>query len=110
MGLDQGAGYGIVVGFGFFFVFLTIALVFGDYRARGGPPLQLGGLQHCRWVAWRGAHAGQQCVCQAPRKRFRDITEPRLPKLAAWADENDMDLHCACMRTAGPVWECTLLV
>ena len=34
--LDQGAGYGIVVGFGFFFVFLTIALVFGDYRARGG--------------------------------------------------------------------------
>ncbi|CAL5222256.1 g4593 [Coccomyxa viridis] len=36
VGLDQGAGYGIVVGFGFFFVFLTIALVFGDYRARGG--------------------------------------------------------------------------
>lgn len=34
--LDQGAGYGIVVGFGFFFVFLTIALVYGDYRARGG--------------------------------------------------------------------------
>lgn len=34
--LNQGAGYGIVVGFGFFFVFLTIALVYGDYRARGG--------------------------------------------------------------------------
>ena len=34
--LSQGAGYGIVVGFGFFFVFLTIALVYGDYRARGG--------------------------------------------------------------------------
>lgn len=34
--LDQGSGYGIVVGFGFFFVFLTIALVYGDYRARGG--------------------------------------------------------------------------
>ena len=34
--LTQGAGYGIIVGFGFFFVFLTIALVYGDYRARGG--------------------------------------------------------------------------
>lgn len=32
----QGAGYGIVVGFGFFFAGLTIALVYGDYRARGG--------------------------------------------------------------------------
>ncbi|CAL8465288.1 g4823 [Coccomyxa elongata] len=34
--LTEGAGYGIVVGFGFFFAGLTIALVYGDYRARGG--------------------------------------------------------------------------
>lgn len=32
----QGAGYGIVVGFGFFFAGLTIALVYADYHARGG--------------------------------------------------------------------------
>jgi hypothetical protein len=34
--LPQGAGYGVVAGFGFFFAALTIGLVYGDYRARGG--------------------------------------------------------------------------
>jgi len=34
--LPEGAGYGVVVGFGFFFAALTIGLVYGDYRARGG--------------------------------------------------------------------------
>ena len=34
--LSQGAGYGMVVGFGMFFALLTVLLVFADYRARGG--------------------------------------------------------------------------
>ncbi|EIE23218.1 urea active transporter [Coccomyxa subellipsoidea C-169] len=34
--LTEGAGYGVVVGFGFFFAALTVGLVYGDYRARGG--------------------------------------------------------------------------
>lgn len=55
--LDQGAGYGIVVGFGFFFVFLTIALVFGDYRARGGrhynsEDFNTAGARHCCGGKW----------------------------------------------------------
>ena len=55
--LDQGAGYGIVVGFGFFFVFLTIALVFGDYRARGGrhynaEDFNTAGARHCYSGNW----------------------------------------------------------
>ena len=34
--LSQGAGYGMVVGFGMFFALLTVLLVFADYRSRGG--------------------------------------------------------------------------
>ena len=34
--LSQGAGYGMVAGFGAFFALLTILLVFADYRSRGG--------------------------------------------------------------------------
>jgi hypothetical protein len=31
----QGAGYGLIAGFGAFFSLLTIALVYADYKARG---------------------------------------------------------------------------
>ncbi len=34
----QGAGYGLVAGFGAFFALLTIALVYADYRSRGQAP------------------------------------------------------------------------
>ena len=33
----QGAGYGLIAGFGCFFALLTIGLVFADYRSRGEP-------------------------------------------------------------------------